>query len=129
MLCEACHKLEALVHLTKKGRREHHFCNDCADEYFARTPGMNSSRHLICLSDWYRSKLYDLLEAEHPEGFDYSDTEACRRGSELVRVFLRKHLAMDGIELNEDGFEMLWSDLNCSHHFYTRADEYKRKKG
>jgi hypothetical protein len=69
-----------------------------------------------------------LLEGEHPEAFDYSDTEACERGSELARAFLRRHLAMDGIELNEDGFMMLWSDFNCSHHFYTRADDYKRRK-
>src|SRR6185369_16389586 len=95
-------------------QREQHFCEQCADSYFACTPGMNSSRHLICLSDSYRSKLYDLLEVAHPEAFDNSDAEACRRGSELVRVFLRHHLAKDGIELNEDGFLMLWSDFNCS---------------
>jgi len=69
-----------------------------------------------------------VLEVEHPEAFDYSDTVACERGSELTRVFLRQHLTTDGIEPNEDGFEMLWSDFNCSHHFYSRADEYKRKK-
>jgi len=36
---------------------------------------------------------------------------------------------MDGIELNEDGLMMLWRDFDCSHHYYTRADEYKRRKG
>jgi hypothetical protein len=139
MLCDACHQREALVHLTSivhvegldqapGAQREQHFCRECADEYFVRT-GMNASRGLICLSDWYRSKLYDLLELEHPEAFDYSTTEACELGSESARVLLRRHLAEDGIELNEDGFMMLWSDFNCSHHFYTRADEYKRRKG
>jgi len=96
MLCEICHKREALVHLTsttypespQKKPREQHFCQECADEYFARTLGMNSSRDLICLSDWYRSKLYDLLGVEHPEAFDYSDSEACERGGELTRAFL-----------------------------------------
>jgi hypothetical protein len=92
-------------------------------------PGINSSRDLICFSDWYRSKLYDLLKVEQPEAFDYHDTEACERGGELTRTFLRQELAKNGIELNEDGFSMLWSDFNCSHHFYSRADEYKRRKG
>src|SRR5688572_21417824 len=115
MLCDACHKREALVHLTSTvhvegldeppgTEQEQHFCRECADENFAQTPGMNSSRGLICLSDWYRSKLYDFLELEHPEAFDYSTTEACERGGELVRVFLRRHLTKAGIELNEDGF-------------------------
>lgn len=139
MLCDACHQREALVHRTSTthveglgqppgAQQKQHFCRECADEYFARTPGMNASRGLICLSDWYRSTLYDLLEQEHPEAFDYSTAEACERGSELARAFLRRHLAKAGIELNEDGFMMLWGDFNCSHHFYTRADEYKTKK-
>ena len=108
--------------------REQHFCQECADAYFACTPGMNSSRHLICLSDWYRAKLYDALEIAHPEAFDNSTSEACQRGSELMRRFLRKHLVEDGIELNEDGFEMLCGDFFGSHHFYTRIDEHKRGK-
>lgn len=140
MLCEICQQREAMVHLgaavqaesseaKQAGQWQRHFCQECADEYFARTPGMNASRDLICLSDWYRSKLYDLLEVEHPEAFDYSDTAACVRGSELMRLFLREQLTTAGIKLNNDGFEMLWNDFNCSHHFYKRADEYKRKKG
>ena len=110
-------------------QREQHFCQECADSYFTCTPGMNSARDLICLSDSYRSKLYDLLETAHPEAFDNSDTAACRRGSELMRNFLREHLTKDKIELNEDAFDMLCGDFYCSHHFYSRADEYKRKKG
>lgn len=140
MLCEACQQREALVHLgpavqaedsvsEQSGEWEHHFCRECADEYFARTPGMNSSRDLICLSDWYRSKLYDLLEATHPEAFDNSTTEACRRGSELMRLFLREHLTKDKVELNEDAFDMLLRDFFGSHRFYTRIDEYNKRKG
>src|SRR5258705_8236697 len=120
MLCQACQKNEATVHLTKteytesgeeRGTEEQHFCQSCADAFFASTPGMNSSRGLICLSDLYRSKLYDLLEVAHPEAFDNSDEYACRRGSELMRNFLREHLAKDKVELNEDGFEMLCGDF------------------
>ena len=155
MLCESCHQREAVRHLKtiveaecppalltqarlirqdllglEPGtQREQHFCEQCADAYFASTPGMNSRRHLICLSDSYRARLYDLLEATAPEAFDNSTTEACRRTSELMCRFLREHLTKDGIELNEDGFEMLCADFLGSHHYYTRADEYKRKKG
>jgi hypothetical protein len=109
-------------------QREQHFCEQCADTYFACTPGMNSARDLIRLSDSYRSKLYDLLEATHPEAFDNSDTEACRRASELMRSFLRERLTKDGIEINEDGFNMLCGDFFASHHFYSRQAEFKRKK-
>jgi len=45
-------------------------------------------RDLVCLSDAYRSKLFDLLETTHPEAFDNHDTEACTRGSKLARKFL-----------------------------------------
>jgi hypothetical protein len=110
-------------------QREQHFCEQCADEYFAQMPGMNSSRGLIRLSDSYRSKLYDLLEAAHPEAFDNSDTKACLRGSELMRNFLRERLTKDKIELNDDGFNMLCFDFFGSHHFYSRIDEHKKKKG
>jgi protein-arginine kinase activator protein McsA len=139
MLCEVCQQKVATVHLTTIFRRvgqdkapttprEQHFCEECADTYYAQTPGMNSSRKLICLSDFYRFKLYDLLEAAHPEAFDNSTTEACRKGSELMCKFLREHLTNDGIELNEDGFKMLCSDFFGSHHFYTRENEYKKRK-
>ncbi len=90
---------------------------------------MNSSRGLIVLSDSYRSKLYDLLEATHPEAFDNSDIEACLRASELMRNFLRDHLTKDKIELNDDAFDMLCFDFYGSHHFYSRIDEHKRKTG
>jgi protein-arginine kinase activator protein McsA len=139
MLCESCHQREAIRHLTTTvhaegfgqepgTQREQHFCQECADAYFACTPGMNASRHLICLSDSYRSKLYDLLESAHPEAFDNSTIEACQRGSELMRRFLREHLTKDKIELNEDAFRMLLRDFFGSHHFYSRIDEYNKRK-
>src|SRR2546430_811676 len=79
--------------------------------------------------DLARSRGEDLLEAAHPEAFDNTDAEACRRGSELMRDFLREHLRKDKIEVNEDAFGMLCSDFFCSHHFYSRMDDYRRKKG
>jgi hypothetical protein len=140
MKCETCNQRKALIHLgisaeagsseaEKAGQLEHHFCLDCADEYFSRTPGRNPERALICLSDWYRSKLYDQLEMEHPEAFDNSNSDACIRGCGLMRDFLNKHLTKAKIELNDDAFEMLCIDFYCSHHFYARADAYRKKKG
>jgi protein-arginine kinase activator protein McsA len=138
MLCQACNKREATVHLTQTfyaaaeghepGTKKQHFCQDCADAYFASTPGMNPSRGLISLSDSYRSRLYDLLETEHPEAFDNHDIEACRKSSEVMRKFLAEHFKQDNIELAGDAFEMLCNDFFGSHHFYTRLDEFNRKK-
>jgi protein-arginine kinase activator protein McsA len=135
MLCQACQQRAATVHLSTTfpggepvTDREQHFCKQCADAYFASTPGMNSARGLICLSDSYRSKLYDLLESVHPEAFDDTDTEACQRASNLMRNFLREHLKKDNIEMNEDAFEMVCLDFFGSHRFYTRINEHKRKK-
>jgi protein-arginine kinase activator protein McsA len=139
MLCESCHQREATVHLSKNTfpdgldqpptiLQAQHFCPECADNYFACTPEMNSDRDLICLSDFFRSKLYDLLEKTHPEAFDNSTTEACHRTSELMRNFLREQLSKAKIEVNEDAFEMLCSDFFCSHHYYCRAEEVNRRK-
>jgi protein-arginine kinase activator protein McsA len=139
MLCQACQQRLATVHLSTlfpveglgeepETERKQHLCEECADAYFASTPGMNSARGLICLSDSYRSKLYDLLEAVHPEAFDNTDSEACRRASKLMQDFLRLHLKKDNIEMNEDAFQMLCQDFFCSHHFYTRIDEHKKRK-
>jgi hypothetical protein len=127
MLCQACKKRDALVHLSlgSSRRKQKHYCRQCADRYYARTPGMNSARDLIRLSNFYRSKLYDELEARHPEAFDNSDREACLRGSDLMRRYLKKRLAKDGIKLNRDGFEMLCLDFFGSHHFYERANKLK----
>jgi hypothetical protein len=86
-------------------------------------------RGLICLSDSYRATLYDLLETAHADAFDNSTTEACRRGSELMRRFLREHLTKEKIEMNEEAFGMLCGDFYGSHHFYTRIDEYNKRKG
>jgi protein-arginine kinase activator protein McsA len=139
MLCQVCQQRAAKIHLSTGlpvdnpdedpvTMQEQHFCKQCADAYFASIPGMNSMRSLICLSDSYRSKLYDLLEASHPQALDNTDSEACLRASEIMRVFLREHLKKNNIEINEDAFGMLCHDFFGSHHFYTRSDEYKRKK-
>jgi protein-arginine kinase activator protein McsA len=138
MLCQACEKKEATVHLTQivykpieghePGTREQHFCQECADAHFASTPGMNSARGLICLSDAYRTKLYDLLEKSNPEAFDNGEVEACRRGSRIMSEFLGEHLKKDGIQVSGDAFDMLCKDFFCSHHFYTRLDDFKRRK-
>ena len=132
ILCQACKKREALVHISPtrslKDRKTKRFCKQCADEYWARTPGMNADRDLIQLSNFYRSKLYDLPKEQHPEAFDNSTMEACFKGSELMRRFLRRHLRKDNIKLNSDAFEMLCSDFFCSHHFYNRVDQLKAKK-
>ena len=85
-------------------------------------------RGLICLSDSYRSRLYDLLEATHPEAFDNEDTEACRHGSQLMSDFLREQLKKENIVLNEDAFGMLCCEFFGSHHFYSRLDSFKRKQ-
>ncbi len=138
MLCEACHQRETTVHLTttmykavdgqEPGMRKQHFCQECSDTYFASTPGMNSARGLICLSDTYRTKLYELLEKTHPEAFDNHDTEACRRGSRVMRDFLREQFKKENIGVNEDAFDMLCQDFFSSREFYARTDEYRRKK-
>ena len=135
MLCQRCKKRGALVHLSvgvsPSGRtlKAKHYCRYCADAYFAKTPGMNSARDLIRLSDFYRTKLHDELESQYPEVFDNSSVEACSRGSQTIRRFLKERLAADNIKLNDDGFEMLWNDLNCSHHFYDRAEKLRQKAG
>lgn len=89
---------------------------------------MNPARNLICLSDAYRSKLYDLLEVAHPEAFDNHDAESCRKGSELMRDFLREQLKRDNMKVTGDAFEMLALDFFGSHHYYTRQDEFNRRK-
>ena len=130
MLCQACKKRDALVHLSlgSTKRKSKHYCRQCADRYFARTLGMNSARDLIRLSNFYRSKLYDELEARHPEAFDNSDDEACRRGSGLMRRFLKERLTKDKVRLNSDGFDMLCHDFFGSHYFYERVDKLKKRK-
>jgi hypothetical protein len=138
MLCQQCAKREATVHLTRTthlpilgkalGTKKQHFCEQCADAFWARTPGMNAMRNLICLSDSYRFKLYDLLERAHPEAFDNHDDEACRRSSEVMNHFLREQLKKDGLEITGDAFDMLCCDFWGSHHFYTRVDEFNRTK-
>jgi hypothetical protein len=128
-LCQACKKRDALIHLSlgSSRRKRKHYCRECADRYFARTPGMNSARDLIRLSNFYRSKLYDELEARHPEAFDNSDNKACLLGSGLMRRFLKERLTKDKIRVTGDAFDMLCHDLFASHHFYERVDKLKKR--
>ena len=136
MLCEMCHQRQATVHLTQTfykavaghepGMQKQHFCQECADTYFACTPGMNSMRGLICLSDEYRITLLDLLEKAHAEAFDNHDSEACRRGSKLMREFLREQFKKENIGVNEDAFDMLCQSF-WSREFYARADKFRKK--
>ena len=151
MLCERCKKREATVHLTKTSQEfeaeegvdpetvdlaaipkdvtEHHFCEECADKYFASTPGMNSARGLICLSDVYREKLYDKLEAELPEIFiENDDNVLMEKRADRMAEFLHEELKREGIEVNEDAFGMLFSDLFCTYHFYDRQERFNKDK-
>jgi hypothetical protein len=141
MLCEACYQRAATVHLAttvqaeglehESGtQREQHFCEQCANDYFARTPGMRSLRGLICLSDSFRARLYDLLEVAHPEVFDdCEDPLVMMRAAEAMRTFLRLQLEKEKIEVNDEVFDMLCGDFMGSDHFYSRRDEYRRKRG
>jgi hypothetical protein len=148
MLCEVCKEREAMVHLNttreleveegvdpesvdveavmkEAGITERHFCEECADKYFASTPGMNSSRSLICLSDGYRRKLLDKVEAELPEAFyDGEESKRMREVSEKMMEFLKRELEREGIPVERDAFLMLWSDLFCGAEFYERRDRF-----
>jgi protein-arginine kinase activator protein McsA len=133
MICQTCKKKEALIHIStgstpsEGSRKSKHFCRQCADAYYIRA-GMNSARDLIRLSEFYRSKLYDELEVKHPEAFDNSDDEACRRGTDLMCRFLKERLTKDNIKLNKDGFDMLCRDFFGSRQAYERGEKLKSKK-
>jgi hypothetical protein len=140
MLCEVCQEQEATVHLTMEKRfdsdiegnavessesvlEEHHFCEDCADAYWKKS-GMNSGRDLIRLSDRYRSKLYDRLEAEHPEVFGDDELE---QSAEIMSQFLREELKREGVELNDDGFGMVFGSFLGTAEVYRRREKYRRE--
>lgn len=46
-----------------------------------------------------------------------------------MRRFLLEQLTKDKIELNKEAFDMVCGDFFGSHHFYTRIDEYNKRKG
>jgi hypothetical protein len=124
-------------HLIEAGKNpdaeeQQHFCEQCAHDYFGSTPGMGGLRGLICLSDSYRSRLYDQLEVAHPEAFQDDDckdpTWMVRTGNTVI-TFLREQLKKERVEVSDEVFEMLYCDFIGSHHFYTRRDEFKRRKG
>ena len=136
MLCQTCRKRDALVFISTRlssalGTRQKpdkRFCRQCADKHYVRA-GMNASRDLIRLSNFYRSKLYDLLEKQHPEAFDNSTAEACRKGSNLMRRFLRANLKKDNMKVSGDALEMLCIDFFSSRHFYDRVQKIKARSG
>ena len=132
MLCQTCEKREATVHLTQPtttcSSKGFHLCQDCADSLFAAGPETNHFRGLICLSDFYRDKLYDILESTRPEIFyDGDDEQQSAQASEALEAFLREHLKKDNVQLNEDAFQMLRSDFCFSHHYYARADKVNKR--
>ena len=109
---------------------ERHFCEECADKYYASTPGMNSSRDLICLSDAYRKRLLDKVDVELPEAFyEGDDPKRQREVSEKMMEFLRRELEREGIPVEGDAFLMLWSDLFCRAEFYERRDSFHGREG
>jgi hypothetical protein len=130
MVCEMCQQKVATVHLTVNRMAtdeaaatssEHHFCPECADRYFAQTPGMNASRGLIELSDEYRSKLLDELEQKHPTVFTWwRERGDVKRNITLMREFLMPRLQVDRIDVAGDAFEMLFQDLTGSDEFNER---------
>ena len=138
MLCERCHQRPATVHLTEIARSkdvpdervtERHFCKQCGDYYMQSHPTLNAMRSLVCLSEGYRSRLYDLLEAAHPEAFyDGNDEALSMCAAEAMTLFLRDQLQRERIEVNEQVFEMLLCDFIGSHHFYSRRDAFNKKK-
>jgi hypothetical protein len=90
--------------------------------------GFNPLRNFLCVSDSYRSSLYDVLEATHPEAFyDGEDYSKLAQASEMMSAFLRQELKKAKINVNEDVFMMLFLDFIGSHHFYARRDAFKRK--
>ena len=97
---------------------ERHFCEECADRYYASTPEMNSSRRLICLSEAYRRRLLDKVEAELPEAFyEGEDQKRSREVNEKMMEFLKRELERDGIPVEGDAFWMLYADLFCKAEF------------
>jgi hypothetical protein len=141
MLCDKCQEREATHHIISgvpgagKGEelgmeRERHFCERCLDEYLSATPGMSPMRGLIRLSDSYRSKLYDLLAASHPEAFYAGEDYALnQQAGDAARIFLREQFQKEGIGLNEEAFQMLYCDFMLSYHFYTCRNKYNQRKG
>jgi len=80
---------------------------------------------LLCLSDLYRSKLYDALESSHPEAFYASDDPKLRRkATNAMETFLREQLKKDKIDIGDFAFQMVLHDFSFSRHFYERWDLY-----
>jgi hypothetical protein len=75
------------------------------------------------LSDRFRSKLYDLLERQHPEVFRQGMEE---HSGKIMTTFLAEELKREGIEVKEDGFGMLLGSFIGMAEFYERKDRHKK---
>ena len=137
MLCEQCQKRDAVVHLSGTSQilpggeplalQEHHFCEPCANEYYKTQFG--APRNLLCLSDWFRERLYDIMEESHPEAFyDGEDEAEVIKAAVAMETVLRDELQKEGISVNEDVFAMLATDLIGSHRYYSRREAWNKKK-
>jgi hypothetical protein len=131
MLCEACKKEPATVHLTTAskpevtGERTFHFCEACAKAIVPLMPELPPQ--LLCLSDLYRSRLYDALQSSHPEAFyTREDPKLRRKATNAMETFLREQLRKDKIDIGDFAFQMLLHDFSFSRHFYERRDLYHR---
>jgi hypothetical protein len=104
----------------------HHFCEVCADEFFKKSD-LNSTRKLIQFSPEYRAKLFDRLEAAHPEIFEASDAEM-GRAVNTVYEFLREQLKSEGVELNDDGLGMLAVGFWGADEWHQRRARHRGKE-
>ena len=86
---------------------ERHFCEECAYKYFASTPGMNSSRTLICLSDAYRRRLLVNVEAELPDAF-YLGEDPKRAAGRSERDFVSCWPSKFSLK------EIVWNGQSCT---------------
>jgi hypothetical protein len=82
---------------------------------------------LIKLSDPYRSRLYDVLELEHPEAFYFGDDhKKLRQAGVAMEAFLRESLKRDGIEVGAVAFDMLNRDFSFSEDYYARRKAHNK---
>ena len=94
---------------------------------FSSWPAIDPSRHLVCLSAPYRSSLYDLLGAAHPEVFTEADSPLfLQKVSSIMNDFLRQQLKKDNVDVTEDVFGMLFLDFIGSEDFHIRRTSRKK---
>ena len=135
MLCEACKKRIATVHVTEMrsvvgepsppSTTKHDFCAECGDRHLATVQTANSAKDIVQFPAAYRSGLYDELERKHPNVFNWwHSSEEFQVNSELIFQFLRMRLDQDGIEISGDDFITLYEYFIESPEF----NERRRKR-